>query len=198
MVLGVPQGGSLSDPMSKIFCMYCEYMWLSSLFDFSKISGHGEIRSCDMTPTGRATFSRHIGFTLDPADDTVLSVAVFKRYADDCRLIMAHDPSVPSGAAVSAALISLYKAGCYKDPCTLDDEERGISFPFMQGFYIFSPECRVFYTVKMLSPLLPLEHGGYEHCNISVRMLKTRLPSVLLASWANSRKSTPSLVMTNH
>ena len=154
LVLGVPQGGSLSDPMSKIFCMYCEYMWLSSLFDFSKISGHGEIRSCDMTPTGRATFSRHIGFALDPADDTVLSVAVFKRYADDCRLIMAYDPSVPSGAAVSAALISLYKTGCYKDPCTLDDEERGISFPFMQGFYVFSPECRVFYTVKNALPII--------------------------------------------
>jgi hypothetical protein len=152
--LGVPQGGSLSDPLSKVFCMYCEHQWLSSLFDSSRFSESGVIRACDMTPHGLARFSVLAGVTLDPRDDTPLAYAVLKRYADDCRAICIFDRTTQPGAAVARAFIDAYRADCYADPCTLDDEERGTAFQFMQGAYTFSPRCNSVYIVKNALPLL--------------------------------------------
>ena len=37
--------GRASDPLSKLFCMHCEHEWLSSLFDASRFTTTGVIRS---------------------------------------------------------------------------------------------------------------------------------------------------------
>ena len=152
--LGVPQGGSMSDPLSKIFCMYCEHNWLSSIFDFSKVSNRGLIRACDMTPHGLRSFSDLLGFQLDPTDDTVLASSIIKRYADDSRSMVFFRRDQPLGPRVANAFITLYKSFCYEKPCTLDDEERGTAYDFMQGYYDFLHGCRTTYTVKNALPLL--------------------------------------------
>ena len=152
--LGVPQGGSLSDPLSKAFCIYCEHQWLASLFDLQRFPPSGVIRSCDMTSTGRAYFSAACGFPLLAADDSPLAFAILKRYADDCRAVVVYDARSPTGAAVANAFINAYRSDCYIRPCSLDDEERGRSFHFMQGYYTFFPQCAVEYVVKNALPLL--------------------------------------------
>jgi hypothetical protein len=79
---------------------------------------------------------------------------VLKRYADDCRTVCVFDRTTQHGAAVARAFIDAYRADCYPHPCTLDDEERGTAFRFMQGAYTFSPKCNSVYVVKNAAPLL--------------------------------------------
>ena len=152
--LGVPQGGSLSDPLSKTFCIFCEHQWLSSLFDLQRFSCSGAICSSNMTPAGRSYFASACGFPLLADDDSPLAFVVLKRYADDCRAVVCYSKCSPSGAAVASAFIDAYRSDCYVRPCSLDDEERGGSFHFMQGYYTFSPYCTVAYVVKNALPLL--------------------------------------------
>ena len=156
--LGVPQGGSLSDPLSKAFCVFCEHQWLASLFDLRLLSSSGALRSSDMTPAGRKYFASACGFPLLADDDSPLAFIVLKRYADDCRAVVVYSKCSPSGAAVANAFINAYRSDCYVRPCSLDDEERGSSFHFMQGYYTFSPQCTVEYVVKNAFPLLSSSH----------------------------------------
>ena len=152
--LGVPQGGSLSDPLSKIFCTYCENMWLSSLFDNTRFQSSGAVRPCDMTERGLELFSAATGESLDPLDDNPLAYAVLARYADDCRPVAVFDAASPVCEAAAGAFIDSYRKDCYADPCELSDESRGVSFHFMQGFYTFLPKCTSTYVARNAVSLL--------------------------------------------
>ena len=150
LVLGIPQGGSMSDPLSKIYCTYCEHKWRDSLFDHQRFHHHlGLIRLCDMTDAGFRAVSNLIPFPLDRRDTTPIVSIFFRRYADDCRCVAYYCRDVPAGRDVAAALITLYTTQCYIKPCELEDEERGTSFPFLQGFFHFhSSHCNFSYLHK--------------------------------------------------
>lgn len=138
LALGIPQGGSLSDPLSKIYCIYCEHAWRSSIFDSSKFETHtGLLRPCDLSDHGRSRLARITNLRLLPTDDTPLVCGFFRRYADDCRAVCYYNADDHRGAIVADALIRSYKSDCYIKPCELDDEERGSSFHFLQGLFQF-------------------------------------------------------------
>ena len=104
--LGVPQGGSLSDLLSKTFCIFCEHQWLLSLFDLQRFSCSGAIRSSDMTPAGRSYFASACGLPLLANDDSPLAFVVLKRYADDCCDVVCYSKRSPSGVAVANTFIN--------------------------------------------------------------------------------------------
>jgi hypothetical protein len=161
LALGIPQGGSLSDPLSKIYCIYCEHAWRSSIFDSTKFDAHtGMIRPCDLSDHGRRTLSAIAHIPLLPSDTTPLVCGFFRRYADDCRATSYFNASDPRGVIMADALITSYKTDCYIKPCELEDEERGSSFHFLQGFFQFSSGgCDASYVHKNAPFLLGETQG---------------------------------------
>jgi hypothetical protein len=161
LALGIPQGGSLSDPLSKIYCIYCEHAWHSSIFDSTKFDLHsGLIRPCDLSDHGRRRLGAIACTTLLPTDRTPLACGFFRRYADDCRSSIYVNTDDPRGVRVAGALITSYTTDCYIKPCELEDEERGSSFHFLQGFFQFGPQgCDVSYIHKN-APFLLGESAG--------------------------------------
>jgi hypothetical protein len=84
----------------------------------------------------------------------------FRRYADDCRCTSYYNNIDPRGVAMADALITSYKTDCYIKPCELEDEERGSSFHFLQGFFQFGlGGCDVSYVHKN-APFLLGESTG--------------------------------------
>jgi hypothetical protein len=162
LALGIPQGGSLSDPLSKIYCIYCEHAWRSSIFDSTKFDAHsGIIRPCDLTDHGRNSLGAIAQTPLLPTDTTPLVCGFFRRYADDCRATSYYNASDPRGVSVADALITSYKTDCYIKPCELEDEERGSSFHFLQGYFQFdSGGCDVSYVHKNAPFLLGESHSA--------------------------------------
>jgi hypothetical protein len=66
LVLGIPQGGSMSDPLSKIYCVYCEHLWRDSMFDHSRFNAQsGLMRLCDLTDSGFAALAALVSVPLD-------------------------------------------------------------------------------------------------------------------------------------
>jgi hypothetical protein len=181
LVLGIPQGGSLSDPLSKVYCVYCEHLWRSSIFDSTKFDSFtGVIRPCDLSEHGRLLITTYTHCVLDRTDHTPLVCGFFRRYADDCRSVCYYNASDSRGKLVAAALIQSYTKDCYIKPCTLEDEERGSSFHFLQGFFQFDTGgCDVSYVHKNADSLLAkkgralrtLQHfWSYGQSNRSLRL----------------------------
>ena len=115
------------------------------LYDYTKVSSSGVIRFDDLTEHGVLTL---VPPTLrDISPSTTLLQVVFKRYADDCRLVVLADRN--RFGCVADRYISAYKHDCYIKPCELEDEHNTPSFPFLQGHFRFSrTRCSAMYVAK--------------------------------------------------
>jgi hypothetical protein len=156
LVLGIPQGGSMSDPLSKIYCVYCEHKWRDSIFDhahFSPQSGLVSLRG--FSDSGFAAIAELVPTPLARSSTTPLLCVYYRRYADDSRSIAHYDADSHVARLVAVALNQLYKRQCYIKPCELEDEEEGSSFLFLQGRFVFdSRGCHSQYVHKNGASLL--------------------------------------------
>ena len=145
LVLGIPQGGSMSVPLSQVYMIYCEYMFHSSLYDYTRVSSSGVIRYGDLTEHGVLTL---VPPTLrDISPDCIVLRVVFKRYADDCRVVVLSDRN--RFGCITDRYINAYKHDCYIKPCELEDEHETPSFPFLQGqFHFHRTHCDALYVAK--------------------------------------------------
>lgn len=158
----------MSDPLSKIYCVYCEHMWRDSLFDATRFNHtNGLVRMCDLTKTGREHVTSVAG-SPPTGDDSVPFAAFFiRRYADDCRAVCFYDATSVFARKMAGSIIESYKRDCYIKPCSLDDEHRGSHFPFLQGSFSFSGSgCRSDYDHRNGPSLLagkPREFRSMQH-----------------------------------
>jgi hypothetical protein len=89
LLLGIPQGGSPSVELCFLFCLYCEGLWLASLFDSRFLTSGGIVRRQALLPSAVAALealSPGVALPTDPLD-TVFGLAL-TRYFDDCRLVV--------------------------------------------------------------------------------------------------------------
>jgi hypothetical protein len=150
LTLGIPQGGAMSDPLSKIYCVYCEHQWINSIFDHTKFNANsGVVTARALTDDGYRTLSLLVPTPLDRNSDEPLACPFIRRYADDCRCCVFYNADQPGGRESAAAFIDMYKRDCYIRPCQLEDEERGSSFAFLQGDFLFGEfGCSYVYVHK--------------------------------------------------
>jgi hypothetical protein len=179
LTLGIPQGGAMSDPLSKIYCVFCEHQWINSIFDHTKFSTNdGVLSARSMTDDGFRALSLLVPFPLDRNSDEPLTCPFIRRYADDCRCCAFYNVDLPGGRESAAAFIDMYKRDCYIRPCRLEDEERGSSFAFLQGTFEFGESGCSFAYVHKNGPSLEtgtrkfrsLQHyTSYGQCNRTLR-----------------------------
>jgi site-specific DNA-cytosine methylase len=168
LLLGIPQGGSLSVELCFIFCMYCEDCWLASLFDFQSLTPDGIVRRHALLPSTVVTLEA-LGVTLPSDPSTPILALALTRYFDDCRLVVyvADYPSHPRLHGVGKWIIDCYRRDCYIKPCELEDEAYGTSFSFLQGTYVFTDtECFCLYMAKNIasfSSLGVLKYHSMQH-----------------------------------
>jgi hypothetical protein len=132
--------------------LYCEDLWLASLFDSRFLTSDGIVRRHALLPSTVAALEALNPSVTLPTDplDPVLGLAL-TRYFDDCRLVVytADCPTSPRLRGISGWLVDSYKLDCYIKPCELEDEALGTTFSFLQGTYTFSSEgCRCLYMAK--------------------------------------------------
>jgi hypothetical protein len=146
----------MSDPLSKIYCVYCEHLWRDSMFDSTRFNSRsGLVRMCDLTDSGFVAIAALVTAPLDRHSTTPLLCVFYRRYADDSRSVAYYDARSPTAALVAKALSSLYKTDCYIKPCVLEDEEEGASFLFLQGHFSFGARgCSSSYVHKNGASLL--------------------------------------------
>ena len=135
LLLGIPQGGPLSGPLSHIFTVYCEYLFHCSLYDYTRVSHAGIIRLNDLTDLGIRTLFPD-GSSVTQLGESIVMHVMFKRYADDCRAVILHTPNMNDAVA---KYLHAYKHTCYSKPCELEDEGDQPSFDFLQGMFVFTP-----------------------------------------------------------
>ena len=71
---------------------------------------------------------------------------MIKRYADDCRAVMLHPPTMKEA---TSRYLDYYKHNCYSKPCELEDENDTPCLEFLQEIFIFSPtNCIARYQSK--------------------------------------------------
>ena len=135
----------MSVPLSQVYMIYCEYMFHSSLYDYTRVSSSGVIRYGDLTEHGVLTL---VPPTLrDISPDCIVLRVVFKRYADDCRVVVLSDRN--RFGCITDRYINAYKHNCYIKPCELEDEHDTPSFPFLQGqFHFHRTHCDALYVAK--------------------------------------------------
>lgn len=146
----------MSDPLSKIYCIYCEYQWKRSLFDSTSLDlNRGLLRISDLSSDGYRALSDLADCDLSQSGNTPLVCCFLRCYADDCRCICYYGTDSPYGSAVASALVEHYKRHCYIEPCKLEDEDRGCGFDFLHGCFSFdSTGCHVSYLHKNADSLL--------------------------------------------
>lgn len=119
------------------------------------------VRPCDLSDHGRSRLGAIAHLQLLSTDVTPLVCGFFRRYADDCRSASFYNADDPRGVVLADALITSYKTDCYIKPCELEDEERGSSFHFLQGFFQFGPHgCDTSYVHKNAPFLLGESHSA--------------------------------------
>ena len=150
LLLGIPQGGSLSVELCFIFCLYCEDQWLASIFDYNLLTPDGVVRRHALLPHTVTAMSALSTEAL-PSDPLapVLALAL-TRYFDDCRLVVYTYRSLnPLLIPLGRWIVDSYRKDCYVDPCELEDEAYGTVFSFLQGSYIFTDRgCCCLYMAK--------------------------------------------------
>jgi hypothetical protein len=151
LLLGIPQGGSLSVELCFIFCLYCEDQWLASIFDYNLLTPDGVVRRHALLPHTVAAMSSLSTEAL-PSDPLapVLALAI-TRYFDDCRLVVyTYQSSLdPRLNPLGRWIVDSYRNDCYVDPCELEDEAYGTVFSFLQGSYVFTDHgCCCLYMAK--------------------------------------------------
>jgi hypothetical protein len=146
----------MSDPLSKIYCVYCEHKWRDSIFDHARFSPHSGLVSLrDFSDSGFAAIAGLVSVPLARSSTAPLLCVYYRRYADDSRSIAHFDADSPVARLVAVALNELYKRQCYIKPCELEDEEEGSSFFFLQGRFFFdSRGCHSQYIHKNGASLL--------------------------------------------
>jgi hypothetical protein len=169
----------MSDPLSKIYCVFCEHQWISSIFDSTKFSeATGLVTAASLSDDGFRALSLLVPFTLDRNSTEPLTCPYIRRYADDCRCNAHFDADSEHGRHTARAFIDMYKRDCYIRPCRLEDEERGRSYPFLQGSFSFGDSGCSFDYVHKNGPSLvtrtrkfrSLQHyTSYGQCNRSLR-----------------------------
>jgi hypothetical protein len=131
--------------------LYCEDLWMRSIFDFNLLSTDGIVRRCALLPSSVLQLERLLGFALPTDPAAVIFGFALTRYFDDCRLVVYIRAPLhsPSHLLIGRWLIDSYRLDCYIDPCELEDEAFGGTFAFLQGSYSFSSDgCRCMYMAK--------------------------------------------------
>jgi hypothetical protein len=139
------QGGSPPVELCFLFCLYCEDLWLASLFDSRFLTSDGIVRRQALLPPTVAALeaiSPNVALPTGPLD-TVLGLAL-TRYFDDCRLVVYNIQLIappPRLCGISGWIVDSYRLHCYIKPCELEDEALGTTFSFFEG-------CRCLYMAK--------------------------------------------------
>ena len=77
----------MSVELCFIFCLYCEDLWLASLFDFQSLTPDGIVRRHALLPSTVAALE-DLAVTLPTDPSTPVFGLALTRYFDDCRLVV--------------------------------------------------------------------------------------------------------------
>ena len=155
LLLGIPQGGPLSVVLCMCFCLYREHVFLSSIFDVTKLAPSGAVFRNMFNPSGWAWFCRMVPELTNYPDNLPITAISLNRYVDDVRIVLMMHKHSHVSRLFGIFWLYLYRKFCYGYPCILEDEEYGPTFSFLQGTFGFSSGVlRCNYVARNLPSML--------------------------------------------